>query len=1102
MPIQDIASKVRSVLDFALHLQHVLEKDVDAPSQTIADTLSYVQALPLPRKDLSPQQRVDFDRIGVSLWNTCCRLGKSDGTQDPKHLATSNMFQLHTSTSLTDLGEQYDVSPTSLSRALRGPMERVKLTTSCRLWVQSHMPTDAFNLFRHALKTSKSCLDAGLFDLGARIVEHLAAKDEELSEIKQDDNNGEAVLSNALRAEYLLVRIALAWKQDRIELADHFNAQLEAVESNIDLGVVRGLIDLCYEIGSDRLDQNPRQGHVATKWLRRGCELSDQYDAGVVDADVHEMRLALLHTLVRALRSSQDFEDRDEACRVMVKLKEEFGHKACVIVLQLEIHKEDGRTDVDAFYQGRSSSHSGITIVLTYQEFLKLVRSAHLILSNHRLIMHYVHYLKSLSIHHAIEALMTYITTRLVVGEEHDWVDSAIIVLVWIMTLSGPSSPSRIHDQTSCRFNQIQSAGRVNMGPEAAQSAFVLLWKRVEDSFNQDAKQDAVEWCRAAQHGLFSGGVHVENACKVERKVMQCYLDLSDVEAASKAWNTMSTRGKQHFLGRYLHYCLALRKGDDAEVRSALSSLSMVHDDRNRILFVAVAEALRHGTKPQAAQLLQRILDKYRENLPPEVDAYALLRCVGIKPHVHATDGSRFTARLLILALSEPSEGQDELHRRLCGVFKFASTLSQNTSGGKGVPLQECRWFQKTAFSCAAQNHNSWPARYLIDILQYSCQFAVVSDVRAGAPSEEQLKNELDMWALQVALYVGEARSASPSWTVEDIPKTSYLSKSPPSPRDIKELLYRNAFDRFSTMQRKLQELPGDESRRTAEDMKQKLISISPLAFEALLFLTATDPAATSHRRDFFSLRSLLGQITQLQPPRKTYSCLADMILSAACRNSPGGDAMDPPVQFPTSAVTQLLSTLIQGIRTQSGYDLSQASRWIRCVVQVLLDGHRDEFAVVDTEDEIGLVTVDTVVDQALGLARSAAAVPCSPVQDHEAYPAEELEWLATTLFNLSIDLYVASSETETDSEMAACQKHKGGRHGGHDEDRDGDADGGGGGDDDAYRAHYRQPQFWARKAIEVAELLNGGVNVHANGDGGMLARLLREKCQRLGWDV
>ncbi|KAK5211824.1 hypothetical protein LTR67_008656 [Exophiala xenobiotica] len=90
MPFNQSPSKAQSVLDFARHLQRLLSKDANVSSQTISDTLSYIQALPLPRRDVTPSQRIEFDRFGVSLWNTCCKLGKSDGrAQDVKDLATS-----------------------------------------------------------------------------------------------------------------------------------------------------------------------------------------------------------------------------------------------------------------------------------------------------------------------------------------------------------------------------------------------------------------------------------------------------------------------------------------------------------------------------------------------------------------------------------------------------------------------------------------------------------------------------------------------------------------------------------------------------------------------------------------------------------------------------------------------------------------------------------------------------------------------------------------------------------------------------------------------------------------------------------------------------
>jgi len=103
-------------------------------------------------------------------------------------------------------------------------------------------------------------------------------------------------------------------------------------------------------------------------------------------------------------------------------------------------------------------------------------------------------------------------------------------------------------------------------------------------------------------------------------------MDLSDLQTAHEALEAMPPARKQHPLSRYLRYCLALRRGDNDTVQSALASVATVHNDRNRLLFAAVSEVMQHGSKIQGAQLLQRILDKYRDNPLPELDTCTLLR--------------------------------------------------------------------------------------------------------------------------------------------------------------------------------------------------------------------------------------------------------------------------------------------------------------------------------------------------------------------------------------------------------------------------------------------------------------------------------------------
>lgn len=146
-------------------------------------------------------------------------------------------------------------------------------------------------------------------------------------------------------------------------------------------------------------------------------------------------------------------------------------------------------------------------------------------------------------------------------------------------------------------------------------------------------------------------------------------------------------------------------------MQSALSALALVHNDQNRMLFAAVSEAMKYGTKRQGAQLLQRILDKYHNTPSPEVATPLLLRC---------------TASLLLLALAEEDHDSDELLSRLCAIFKAAAILSQNLpsrdSSSTGLSFRECRWFEVTSFRAAVEHINTWPNKYIIDLLCHSCQ--------------------------------------------------------------------------------------------------------------------------------------------------------------------------------------------------------------------------------------------------------------------------------------------------------------------------------------------------------------------------------------------
>lgn len=228
-------------------------------------------------------------------------------------------------------------------------------------------------------------------------------------------------------------------------------------------------------------------------------------------------------------------------------------------------------------------------------------------------------------------------------------------------------------------------------------------------------------------------------------------------------------------------------------------------------------------------------------------------------------------------------------------------------------------------------------------------------------------------------------------------------------------------------------------------------ITLLPIEFEACLHVLDTGYTTTSQIAQFHTLSNIIALAVAHNAPAQTYAVFADMVLCAA---SVGYNNPKPLVSIDTAA--KLLRQLVNVARGTNGYGVVQASRWIRCIVQLIIDASDREAGSPNMK------LVEEVVDQAIVLASAGNSqeqgreehAKQADVELGPAYPAEELEWLATTLFNLAVDYYVGEEEWGAE---------------------------------------------WARKAVELADILATSWDV---GDGGLLVSVLRRKMAELGWEV
>jgi Meiosis protein SPO22/ZIP4 like len=85
-----------------------------------------------------------------------------------------------------------------------------------------------------------------------------------------------------------------SWKQDRLDLAEHFFAMIDLAHARRTSAVAEEMVDLFFEIGKSLFDKGCCD--MAMVWLRRALELLKNQDLGSLSLEVSELRLNLLHT--------------------------------------------------------------------------------------------------------------------------------------------------------------------------------------------------------------------------------------------------------------------------------------------------------------------------------------------------------------------------------------------------------------------------------------------------------------------------------------------------------------------------------------------------------------------------------------------------------------------------------------------------------------------------------------------------------------------------------------------------------------------------------------------------------------------------------------
>jgi tetratricopeptide (TPR) repeat protein len=453
----------------------------------------------------------------------------------------------------------------------------------------------------------------------------------------------------------------------------------------------------------------------------------------------------------------------------------------------------------------------------------------------------------------------------------------------------------------------------------------------------------------------------IEQACETDAQLAVKWCEAALTLARQTGISSVQYEGK---LGRKLITCCVAAE-DYAGARDALEKLPEDAKDHNLTRYLAYVVAMRNNDETMAEQALCSLAsapkdaDKLLFACVSETDRYGvpmlqakllqrILDKYSNKPHsdVNISALLRATARLLWQVLEEDKENIDEeLLERLCAVFKASKNYSNRCNGNQSATGQsfsafECEWFSKNGYNLALRMMKCWPNGYILRILEDIAHLKYPEFLPGDLQKQLSQRNKKIVYVC-VILCITEARNG-------DV--TAYTKAM---------TIYNNSI--------------------VTVEHDQLFSSLMPLIFEAAIHSNLPEKQNT--------LDHLLAFLTLDSP--KAYAACADMVLAGAMASD--------ETQLPMDVAVALLNRIIAQVRTLEGYDIKQASRWIRCVIQLMIDTSAKRVGAKNAAAELGILR--QALDEAAHIVEDAG------------YPNEELEWLGATTFNLAVDLYVTEKD-------------------------------------------------------------------------------------------
>ncbi|RFU77094.1 tpr [Trichoderma arundinaceum] len=571
MATEDFASagrirKARSFIDFAIALQAKLADPLEARTidLLLADTGHHIQLIhnvaqsgssaPLPSRLAK-----DVERQGRDLWNLCVKLKREQDASFPTEKAKLLVKARSFAFNMLELGR-------SAGGAKKDDISETVYITNL------------------ALTLGKLCIRDSDLDSARLALQKAAELLERLKEIppnSSSDHSGQNERSK-LDAEYLAMRTALSWKEDRLDVAEHMFGKIDALRPTLYSSSAEIIASTLQNIGSDLASK--RDHDMAVKWLKRAYSILNYHALDHLSARGLELRQAICQGLVQGLLDIGSPTCVQEANDLIEYVASEIGDKPIVLHWRLEVlRKTPGETfDIEAY----SSILSRMVRSFDYSE------------DSFYFLLDHIKSLREKSPRLACGLSDQLLLQHIVSSKKNEWIGKIIVRRIWMSTLDDTNLVEALADLHTLLDKAYDGLSKPLESDIAGAAHMKVIWNKMDSFLFDKAYGVAEAWCLIASHRIFMSSGEANHG-KFSRKHISCALGVKDTEKARRILNSMPENAKSHILTRYLAFRVSLIDWDHELGFESIRHLSKLSDSSQGrdVLYACIREAQQVGDK-------------------------------------------------------------------------------------------------------------------------------------------------------------------------------------------------------------------------------------------------------------------------------------------------------------------------------------------------------------------------------------------------------------------------------------------------------------------------------------------------------------------------